>query len=111
VITVVNCQFHISAANVALGGHKMGKVAVSMRVMPTSEEVNIDEMLKSIKILIKGEYSLGNSQVEEVAFGLKAIRLIIVMDDKEGLMDNIENEIRKIDGVSEVEVEEVSLIS
>ncbi len=89
----------------------MGKVAVSMRVMPTSEEVDTDALLKLIKNLVKGEYSLGNSQIEEVAFGLKAIRLIIIMDDKEGMMDRIENEIRKIDGVSEVEVEEVSLIS
>lgn len=89
----------------------MGKVAVSMRVMPDSEDVDINGISQSIKNLIKGEYTLGNSQIEEVAFGLKAIRLIVVMEDKEGLMDHIENEIKNVKGVSEVEVEEVSLIS
>jgi len=89
----------------------MGKVAVSMRVMPSSEEIAIDKTLENIKNIVKGEFSLGKGDIEEVAFGLKAIRLIIIMEDKEGLMDRIEKDIRSVDGVGEVEVEEVSLIS
>ena len=43
-----------------------------------------------------------------IAFGLKAIEVNLLFNDKVGGMDDIEEAIRKIEGVSEAEVIELN---
>ena len=46
-----------------------------------------------------------------IAFGLKALIVVTIMDDKGGRSpDEIEEAVRKLPGVESVEVEEVGLI-
>jgi translation elongation factor aEF-1 beta len=47
---------------------------------------------------------------EDVGFGIKALKVNILMKDSEGGMETLESSIRKIKGVSELEVEEVSRV-
>lgn len=47
---------------------------------------------------------------EEIAFGAKALKAVLLMSDKEGGMDSVEEKIRAIDGVSEIEVENVTRV-
>ncbi len=89
----------------------MGKVAASFKIMPESEESNLEATVKELQSNIKGDFYIGSINVEELAFGIKAIKLVVVMDDKEGLIDKLETIIRGVKGVGEIDVEEVSLIS
>ncbi|OGI12147.1 hypothetical protein A3K64_02325 [Candidatus Micrarchaeota archaeon RBG_16_36_9] len=82
----------------------MGNVAVTFKIMPESPDTNLDQIRNDIskKIEIK-DYA-----IEPLAFGLKALRILVVVPDKS--IENIENDIKAVNGISEVEVESSTLI-
>lgn len=47
---------------------------------------------------------------EDVGFGIKVLKVNILMQDSEGGMEKLESSIRKVPGVSELEVEEVGRV-
>ncbi len=83
----------------------MGAVAVSLKVMPADANVN----LENVKSEISKKMKLNDAKIEPIAFGLKQLRILIVIPDAGGT-DKIEAEIRKIKGVGDVEVESVTLV-
>ena len=68
--------------------------------MPESVEVDLDSLEKKIKEEINPQ----RIQRVPIAFGLNAIQIIKLVEEKEGEMDRITNQIKKINGVKEVEV-------
>jgi elongation factor 1-beta len=44
---------------------------------------------------------------EDVGFGIKILKATLLLMDSEGAMDKLEEKIRAVEGVSEIEVEEV----
>lgn len=82
----------------------MGNVAVTFKIMPESPDADLEKIKKEIgkKIEVK------DSKIEPLAFGLSALRILIVVPDKE--LGDIEGKIRSVEGVSEVEVESSTLI-
>ena len=83
----------------------MGNVAISMRVMPESPEVDLEKIKREISKKVK----IQDSKIEPIAFGLKALRLMVIIPDAAGA-DSLEKEIRSIKGVGEVEIESVTLL-
>jgi len=83
----------------------MGDVAISIRIMP--ENPNVD--LNKIKNEIFKRMDVKDAKIEPIAFGLKALKILIITPDKGGT-EEIENQIRKINGVADVEVESATLI-
>ncbi len=82
----------------------MGEVAITFKIMPNSPEVDVHK----IKDKISEKMKVQDYHVEEIAFGLKALRVLVVSQD--GATEKIENEIKAIEGVSDVEVESSTLI-
>jgi len=82
----------------------MGSVALTAKVFPESMEV-----FEEVKNSIKNEMKPYKVEEEEVAFGMKALKVTFLIKDSSGGSD-IEEMLRKIKGVSEVQVEEVTLI-
>ncbi len=82
----------------------MGNVAVSIRIMPESPDTDLEKVKQEIskKIEIK------DSKIEPLAFGLNALKILIVVPDKS--MENLEDEIKTVKGISEVEIESSTLI-
>ncbi|MEM0073456.1 MAG: elongation factor 1-beta [Thermoplasmatales archaeon] len=93
------------------GGLKLGKVAVSFKIMPADENMSLEDIDKSLRQELSKDFVLGKSSIDELAFGIKVLRFIVIMDDQGGLIDSVEERIRKHPEVGEVDVEEVSLIS
>lgn len=89
----------------------MGKVAVSFKIMPADENMSLEDIDKSLRQELSKDFVLGKSSIDELAFGIKVLRFIVIMDDQGGLIDSVEERIRKHPEVGEVDVEEVSLIS
>ena len=83
----------------------MGDVAVSIKIMPASPEVDLEKVEEEIKNRVKVQ----DSKIEPLAFGLKALKVLIVKPDTGGT-DDIEEEIKKIEGVGDVEVESLTLL-
>ncbi len=85
----------------------MGQVAIALNITPSSPEVN----LENVKEEISKKMKVQDSKIEPIGFGISRLRLLIIAPDSaESDTDKIENEIRKVNGVENVEVESVTLI-
>jgi translation elongation factor aEF-1 beta len=62
------------------------------------------------KLVTAKQLKVNHFKVEDVAFGVKAVRAYIMFNDDAGGMDATEEELGKIEGVSQVQMEDVSRI-
>ena len=83
----------------------MGKVAITLKVYPESPEVQ-DKMISEIKEKFKPNQIISIP----VFAGLNAYKVIFVRDDKQG-EGTLEEDLKKVAGVSEVQTDDVTLIS
>jgi translation elongation factor EF-1beta len=85
----------------------MATVVVVFRIYP-KEQDQVDRTLSDIKT--KVEPKPVDIRSEEVAFGIKLVRCAFKFEDKEMGSSKIEDQIKKLDSVGEVEVEEETLL-
>lgn len=84
----------------------MAQVVITLRIMPSNPNVDMHK----IEIEAKKEIdNFCNSQefktsIEPIAFGLKALNIIFVMDESIGTTEQLEKKINEINGVESVEV-------
>ncbi len=88
----------------------MGKVAVQFKIMPESVDSDLGDIKKRVKEIIArhAEMQLNALDEKPVAFGLKAIEILIVMPDSS--VSGLEDELAEIEGVASVEAGDVTLI-
>lgn len=91
-------------------GRNMGKVAVTYRIMPEGVDVDLAGVQDNVKKLIMEGASLARLDVKPVAFGLKFLEVILVMDDAANTSEDHEEAFRGIDGVQSVEITDLNLI-
>ncbi len=86
----------------------MANVLVIMKVFPSSLDIDLNELKEKISSKLPEGYSIRSSGEEPIAFGLKALKLIVEMpEDVEGGTERLEQIIKSLDEVEEVEVEAV----
>jgi translation elongation factor aEF-1 beta len=88
----------------------MGEVVAVIRIMPESADVDMSKIMDAIKGVIPSYARLHGMQVMDIAFGLKALKVAVIMGDKCGGTEEIERNMAKIPGVESVETEEVGLL-
>ncbi len=81
----------------------MSKVSVIFKVYP--EEGSLEAVSNSIKVMNPKDL-----KTEDLAFGIKVVRAMFIFDDTQMRSSTLEDSLRKIKGVSEVEVEQETLI-
>lgn len=86
----------------------MADVIVKIKVMPESPEVNLKDLIENIKKKITA-FGGETHKVEEepIAFGLVALNIIFIYDEKKGDSESLEKDIETIDKVQSVEVTDV----
>lgn len=87
----------------------MADIIITLKIMPDSPDVNLKEVESQALDKIKSFSGMENYKVEQepVAFGLKAVKILFVMDEAKGTTDPLEADINKIEGVHSVEVTDV----
>jgi translation elongation factor aEF-1 beta len=86
----------------------MGKVAISFRIMPEGIEVDLHALEAAVRKALGGR--LKKLETKPVAFGLKSLEVIAVVDDKSGELESMESALGAIPGVGGVETTEVTLL-
>lgn len=87
----------------------MGTAIVTLKIMPETPEVDLTSVETQTKEKIKAFAGEGETktEIEPIAFGLKALKIIFIMDESLGGTEPIEKEVASIEGVMSVEVTDV----
>jgi len=82
----------------------MGIAAVKIKLMPTSPDVNLEEIKKEAKESIEQKGGKNCSFEEElIAFGLKAVIAFFAWPEEKEL-ENLEQALKKIENVNSVQI-------
>jgi elongation factor 1-beta len=84
------------------------RVVARIRILPAEADSNLDNIIIGLKNKIPKGMELKAHAKEPIAFGLQAIIGDFLIDDEEGQIDKLEDSIKKIEGVGEIEVINVS---
>ena len=86
----------------------MANVLITLKIMPDSPEVDLKKLgSNATETISKYGAKVIKSEEEPIAFGLKALKIIVIMDEKKGDTEPLENQIKEIQGVQNVEVTDV----
>jgi elongation factor 1-beta len=84
----------------------MGNVALILRVMPESPDVNLEELKTAIRSALP---SVADIREEPIGFGLKALKLAVIVGDSAGANEHVEEVLSGLDGVERAEIIELTL--
>ena len=87
----------------------MADVVITLRIMPQDTSTNLSKIEAEakeeiVKFCNSKEFKTG---IEPIAFGLKALNIIFVMDESKGSTEELEKRINQINCVESVEVTDV----
>ena len=86
----------------------MTKVVITLNIMPSNTEVNIDLLEKSVsEEIAKFGGEVGKVEREQIGFGLELIKIIFIWEEEKGGTDALEESVRKMGNVSSAEVSDV----
>jgi len=79
----------------------MGKISCVYKIMPEDDETDLDR----IKDQLREELDVEDIGEEEVAFGLKAVKVSTITTDEEGGTDAVEEKLGDLEGIQSIELE------
>jgi len=88
----------------------VGDVALQYRVLPDGLDVNLDELLADITKSLPEGAKLKASEKKPVAFGLQALHVLVILEDKEGGAETVEAALAAVAGVQSVEIVQMGLL-
>ena len=86
----------------------MARLVARIRILPAEADSNLENVVESIKKSVPQGMEMKDSSMEPIAFGLNAIIGDFLLDDAEGQMDKLEESIKNVEGVGEIEVTNIS---
>jgi len=82
----------------------MGLAVVKMKLMPTSPEVDLEEIKTKIQKIVEAQEGKGTKiEIEPIAFGLNAIIVMFGWNEEKDL-NSLENTFKNIENVNSVEM-------
>ncbi|MHA1835705.1 MAG: elongation factor 1-beta, partial [Candidatus Odinarchaeia archaeon] len=79
-------------------------------ILPADSEVQLESIRNKIIEELPEKYKYHDSKIEPFAFGLNQLKMSFLMEDSEGGTEALEEFIKSVKGVGEVEVEHISLV-
>lgn len=79
-------------------------VAVTLRIMPDDAGVDMERIKSKTEKIAEKYGKVHSTEIEPIAFGLNALKIAILLNDSRGGIDDIQEDIKKINGVGEVDV-------
>ena len=86
----------------------MTRLFTRIRILPAEADSNLDEVILQLKSNIPDSMALKAHAKEPIAYGLNAVVGDFLIEDKEGQMDKLEDSIKSLTGVGEIQVINIS---
>jgi elongation factor 1-beta len=86
----------------------MARLIARIRILPEDADSNLETVIESLKEGIPQGMEMKGHAMEPIAFGLNAVIADFLLDDSEGQMDKLEESIKAVNGVGEIEVTNIS---
>jgi len=81
----------------------MDRVAATIKVYPKDVDVDLEKLRESIRKALPEDASVFKFEEEPIAFGLVALICHIVMPETGGGVDALEDRLRKLESVGELQ--------
>lgn len=87
----------------------MAVVVITLRIMPSGPDADLNSIERKAKELIVGfaGHTQFKIEIKPIAFGIKSVDVTFVMEENLGSTENLEGQISKIEEVNSVEVTDV----
>ncbi len=87
----------------------MANAVITVKIMPKSPEIDLSKLEEEAKKIIAETAGEGQTKtdIEPIAFGLKAVKIIFVMNESKGSPDPIAEKIATLEGVNSAEITDV----
>lgn len=82
----------------------MSDVAAKIKVMPSSPEIDLDDLEQSLETVAPAGMDVRGFEREDVAFGLVALLATVLVPDGEGGTEEVEDAFASLSEVESVEV-------
>ncbi len=82
----------------------MAKVVAQIKIFPTETTVDLGDLRKEVEKALPPETTVARFDEEPIAFGLVALVARIVMPEEEGRMDKVEEALKSVENVGEIQV-------
>jgi elongation factor 1-beta len=90
----------------------MARVLAAVKVYPSDSEIDRGKLMDEIRKVLPEDYHILRAAEEPVAFGYVALKLYITFpEETEGGTDKLEEMLRSVQGIDDLEVESVSRLS
>ncbi|MDP8011320.1 MAG: elongation factor 1-beta [Thermoplasmata archaeon] len=88
----------------------MGEVGIIYKILPRDLEIDVNDLSKRIEENLKNICNVKGVQIKPIAFGLQAILMFVSIKDEGNASEIVEQKIREVEGVGEIDIEEMSLL-
>lgn len=81
----------------------MGKIIIVYKIFPSESSVDLEVLKEKITKQLADIASIKRFAEEPIAFGLCALKVNMVLEEKEGIADETEKRMAAIEGVGQIE--------
>ena len=81
----------------------MARIVGTYKILPEDTDIDLDELKEKISKVLPEDVRISASGKRPLAFGLVALVVDINFQEQDGLQDEIEAILEKVEGVSEIE--------
>jgi elongation factor 1-beta len=86
----------------------MAKVLASIKIFPSDANIDLNALKAKIQASLPTGATVQRFEEDPIAFGLVAlVAHVLLPEDVEGKMDEVEEKIRSVESVSEIQVQRV----
>jgi len=82
----------------------LAKVVAQIKIFPTETTVDLAELRKKVEKALPPGATVARFDEEPIAFGLVALVVRVAMPEAEGQMDRVEDALKSVENVSEIQV-------
>ena len=81
----------------------MGKIVIAYKILPSESTVDLEVLKEKIKKQLADIASIQRFAEEPIAFGLSALKVNMVLPEKDGILDETEKRITDIKEVGQIQ--------